>query len=385
MGIPSIAVTLKPFSRVGFGTHIDASNFIEVIPEQPGLEKILREFNPFAIIPGAEGGVRLADRLAVAITPHFCNDPEKSLNRVHKAFMQRALEEAGIPALKTLNTSSEKDVESWLEEHGMAGEPLIVKPPISAGSDKVFHIEPYMDWRPAFHRVLSEPCKVTGEVSKTVVIQEQAIGPEFAVGTVSANGNHYLAHLIRYNKTSSGDRKTVFDHVEFLPYHENEFGELFDYAQRALDALGIRWGAAHNEFILTSKGPRLIESGARMLGGPSIGFAREATGSSQLDKLVEAYLEGDVVSKTLNFKKTVVAVFLKSRAAGMVSNAEVFDELSNLPTMFSKHIWFKNGEVVQQTVDYLTSIGVVALSGNRQSIFRDYARIREMESALRFR
>jgi hypothetical protein len=122
-----------------------------------------------------------------------------------------------------------------------------------------------------------------------------------------------------------------------------------------------------------------------MLGGPSIGFAREATGSSQLDKLVEAYVEGDVVSKTLNFKKTVVAVFLKSHAAGMVSNAEVFDELSSLPTIFSKHIWFKNGEVVQQTVDYLTSIGVVALSGNRQSIFTDYARIREMESALTFR
>ena len=253
---------------------------------------------------------------------------------------------------------------------------------MSAGSDKVFHIPAKGDWKMAFNRVLTEPSKITGKTSETVVIQEEAIGTEFAVGTVSSNGKHYLAHLIKYNKRSVHDRKTVFDYVEFVPYRESEHGELFDYTQKVLDALGIHWGAAHTEIMLTEKGPRLIESGSRMCGGPLVGFAREATGSSQADKLVELYADGDVLTKKYVLKKSVVPVFLKSPAKGTLSNIEVLGEIFKLPTLFNNYIWFKNGDLVPQTVDYLSSIGIVALSGDRESISLDYEKIREMESRL---
>lgn len=381
-GIPAIAVTFKPLARIGFGTKIQNSDFIQIIHDQPNLEDILRNYNPLAIIPGTESAVPLAERLALILTPQFANDPKKSLNRLHKALMQKALEEASVPSLKTLNTSSENEVETWIKESDLVDTPLIIKPPISAGSDKVFHIPAKGDWKKAFNRVLTEPSQITGKLSQTVVVQEQAIGIEFAVGTVSANGKHHLAHLIKYNKTSSGDRLTVFDHVEFLPYSEEHYGELFDYAQKALDALGIRWGAAHTEIMLTEKGPRLIESGARMLGGPTIGFAREATGSSQADKLVEVYADGDVLLNKYVFKKSVVPVFLKSPAKGIISNIEALDEISQLPTLHKQFIWFKNGDSVPQTEDYLTSIGIVALAGERESILADYKKIRFMESRL---
>jgi biotin carboxylase len=296
--------------------------------------------------------------------------------------MQRALEEAGVPALKTLHTASESEAETWIKESDLKDCPLIIKPPVSAGSDKVFHIPAKGNWKSAFNRVLNEPSKISGKSSETVVIQEQAIGTEFAVGTVSADGKHYLAHLIKYNKTSSGDRKTVFDHVEFVPYHKEELGDLFDYTQKTLDALGVRWGAAHTEIMLTENGPRLIESGSRMCGGPVVRFAREATGSSQADKLVEIYVDGDVLSKEFVFKKTVVPVFLKALAQGAISNTEVLDGIGDLPTLFNKYIWIQYGDVIAQTVDYLTSIGIVGLSGDRESIFQDYKRIRDMESKL---
>ncbi|KGP64101.1 hypothetical protein EP47_08120 [Legionella norrlandica] len=381
-GIPAIAITFKSPNWIGFGAKIQPSDFAEIIPYQPNLVEVLRKYNPLAIIPGTEEGVPLAEELATALTPQFTNDPKKSLHRLHKALMQKALDEAGVPALKTLNTSSENEVEIWIKTNELADSPLIIKPPISAGSDKVFHIPAMGDWKRAFNHVLTEPSKITGKISETVVVQEQAIGTEFAVGTVSANGKHYLAHLIKYNKTSSNDRKTVFDYVEFVPYSEGIHSELFDYTQKALDALGVRWGAAHNEIMLTEKGPRLIESGARMCGGPVVGFAREATGSSQADKLVEIYAHGDVVTKNYDFKKTVVPVFLKSPAKGTISNIEAFDEVSMLPTLLNKYIWFKNGDQVPQTVDYLTSIGIISLAGDRESIFLDYQKIRHMESKL---
>lgn len=381
-GIPAIAVTLKPLDWIGFGANMQTSDFIEIIPDQPNLVEVLAKYDPIAIIPGTEEGVPLAEALAITLTPQFANDPEKSQNRLHKALMQKALQEAGVPALKTLNTASESEVEAWIRTNGLIDSPLIIKPPVSAGSDKVFHIPARGDWKKEFNRVLSEPSKITGKNNETVVVQEQAIGTEFAVGTVSANGKHYLAHLIQYNKTSFNDRKTVYDYVEFVPYSQERYGELFEYTQKALDALGVRWGAAHNEIMLTKDGPRLIETGAKMCGGPVVGFAREATGSSQADKLVEIYVDGGVSTEEYVFKKTVVPVFLKSPAKGKISNVEAFAELSKLPTFLNEHIWFKNGDLVPQTVDYLTSIGIIGLAGDRKSILLDYEKIRNMESKL---
>lgn len=381
-GVSCIAITFNPLERMGFGTKVKESDFMAVIPNQPGLEDILRKYNPLAIIPGTESGVELAEQLTKNLTPNFSNAPEKSIHRQHKAYMQKALTDAGVPAIKTLDTSSEIEVEKWIKDNDLDKKPLIVKPPISAGSDKVFHITVGGDWRVAFNRVLTEPSKITGQVSKTAVVQEQVIGTEYAIGTVSCNGEHYLSHIIKYNKSSSEERETIFDHVEFLPFDEKKFGELFDYTKIALDSLGFRWGAAHNEIMVTKDGPRLIETGARMLGGPTVGFSREASGSSQADKLAEIYLDGDVQTKIFNLKKTVIPVFLRSSRNGIVSNAEVFDEVKNLPTLFESHIWFRNGDIVKKTEDYLTSIGIIALSGDRDSVCRDYEIIREIESRL---
>lgn len=382
-GIPAIAVTLNYQEWPEFGSRIEASDFVEIIPDQPDIEKLMKKYDPIAIITGTEEGIPLAEHLTAFLTPQFSNDPKKSLHRSHKALMQEALKEAGVPTLKTLHTSSESEVENWIKENDLEDCPLIVKPPISSGSEKVFHIPANGDWKKAFHRILMEPV-LSGARSETAVIQEQAIGTEFAVGTVSANGRHYLTHLMKYNKTSVGEHRTVFDHVEFVPHDKEALGDLFDYTQKALDALGIRFGAAHTEIMLTEKGPRLIESSPRMIGGPVVGFARAATGSSQADRLVELYADGDVVTKDYVFRKTVVPVFLKAVTHGTVSNVEVLDGISKLPTLLSRHIWIKNGDRVPQTVDYLTAIGIVGLVGDRETIFLDYKKIRSMESKLVF-
>ncbi|MBC7386716.1 MAG: ATP-grasp domain-containing protein [Cryobacterium sp.] len=380
-GIPAIAVTLNYDEFPEFGSKIRTSDFLQIVSAQPDLEKIIGALDPLAIIPGTEEAIPLAERLTARFTPQFANDPIKSLHRSHKSFMQMALTEAGVPSLKTLHSASESEVEIWIRENHLHDFPLILKPPTSSGSDKVFHIEPNGNWKGAFTRILNEPM-VSGKRSETVVIQEQAIGTEFAVGTVSSDGRHSLAHLMKYNKTSIGDRKTVFDHVEFIPFDDNVLGGIFDYTKRALDALGIRWGAAHTEIMLTKDGPRLIESSPRMIGGPVNGFARAATGSCQADKLVEIYVDGDVSMKEYVLKKSVVPVFLRSPAQGSLTNAEVFDESNQLSTLLSKHLWFKNGDRVPQTIDYLTSIGIIALAGERDLIFSDYEKIRAMESKL---
>ena len=117
-GIPVIAVTFNKIGRIGFGTNIQTSDFDHIIPDGPNLLEVLREFDPLTIIPGTESGVPLAESLSLILTPEFANDPSKSIHRLHKAFMQSALEEAGIPFIKTISTSSEKEVEAWIKKIG---------------------------------------------------------------------------------------------------------------------------------------------------------------------------------------------------------------------------------------------------------------------------
>jgi biotin carboxylase len=383
-GVPAIAVSIKTDEWPEFGSTMRHRDFLAVLPDHPGIASELERYDPIAVIPGTEEGIPLAERLAASLTPGLVNDPAKALHRSHKYFMQKALEDAGVPALKTLHTASALEADRWISDRGLSRAPLIVKPPESSGSEMVFHVPPGGDWKPAFQHVLTTPSVLTGQVSATAVLQEQAIGTEYAVGTVSANRRHYLVHLIKYNKTAVGDRKTVFDHVEFVPHDRTVLGDLFDYTQRVLDAVGVRWGATHTEIMVTKDGPRLIETSARMIGGPVVDFARAATGSSQADKLVEVYVDGDVRRPDFVFEKTVVPVFLKAARAGVAANLEALDGASALPSLLRKYVWIKNGDRVRQTVDYLTSIGIIALAGDRPAIEADYEKIRAMEAELVF-
>ena len=63
---------------------------------------------------------------------------------------------------------------------------------------------------------------------------------------------------------------------------------------------------------------------------------------------------------------------------------EALSKISELPTLLSQHLWVKNGDSVVQTVDYLSSIGIVALTGDSSTTDRDYQWIRERERELRF-
>jgi len=382
-GIPCVAVsTFEARSSLGYGTSLQKQHFSEIIVGGPDLEEKLRKLNPLAIIPGTDGAMAVAESLAAALTPQFSNDPLKNIHRLHKSKMQEALIEAGIPALETMSSSSEREVECWLNEKKLNLSPLVVKPANSAGSDNVFLIPASGDWRTAFRRVLSEPSKLSGKFHETAVVQEQALGTEFAIGTVSSNGKHYLGQIIQYTKGTAENRSVVYDYVEFVPYNEQLHGEMWRYTQRVLGALGVRWGAAHTEIMLTENGPRLIESSPRMTGGPVVLFAREASGSSQADKWAEAIALGEVATKELTWRKTVMPVFIRAKANGVVRNAEALEGIRSLATLFKEFLWFKNGDTLNETVDYLSSIGIVALSGKREDVLRDKKKIREMEARL---
>lgn len=382
--IPVIAVRstkLAETNTSGFGSGIQSGIFLKVYDNDPGLVDVLRQFNPRAIIAGTETGVELADHLASILTPMLANIPHLSLARRHKGEMQKTLEAAGLPFIRTLDTADAMEVSDWLSRHHLTDKALVLKPPVSMGSDNVFHIPPGGDWRRIFNYILSTPTALLREPNETVIVQEKITGTEYSVDTVSANGKHALAHLTRYKRVSAGEGLTIMDYTEFMPLDELH-SELFFYTKQAIDALGIRWGASHNEVMLTAEGPRLIEIGARMCGGPIIALSRAATGSSQLERVLEAYLDGEIKTQDYEFKQTVVPVFLNSRVSGVLRNVEILNKLRKLPTHLSTQLWLKNGDQVSRTVDVDTTLGVIALAGERSAVFADYVKVRQIEAEL---
>lgn len=143
--------------------------------------------------------------------------------------------------------------------------PLIVKPVDRSGSLGITMINDYEQLSQAIDYALKE------SFNNQAIIEEFILGKEISVETISWEGTHYvLAHT---DKVTSGP-----PHFVELEHHqpsdlvtESNKKNIEKLVINSLDALEIKNGASHSEFIITDSGEVYItEIGARM-GGDFIG------------------------------------------------------------------------------------------------------------------
>jgi biotin carboxylase len=380
-GLVPVAVTSAPAPADAYAPSYRPEDFDTIVTHRGDLAvtaRVTRQLEPVCIVPGTESGVTLADQLAPLVTPARANVAELAPARRHKGAMREALVAAGLPAVRQICSSSPDAVAAWLDQENLAGRDLIVKPPASAGTDGVTLVPAGRDWRPAFRSLLHRRNKL-GLVNDQVIVQEFMVGAEYVVDTFSHDGMHTVVDICRYRK-----RGTVYDSMEWMPYDPAEFGQLLGYTRAVLDALGVRFGAAHSEIMMTGAGPRLIETGVRLHGGGQPRFCRVATGDSQVDRTV-AYCTGQDVPLGYALRQHLLVVFLISQATGIVRNAEIFERLRTLPSHHITSAPVRNGDRVQATHDLFSSLalGFVVLAHESQTqIEADYAAIRNLECEL---
>ncbi len=342
----------------------------------------VKRLDPVGVLPGTECGVELADELAVALTPHLANVPERSTARRHKAAMQEALAAAGLRHVRQVCTDEPGEVHDWVAREGLSGKPLVVKPPKSAGTDSVLKIPAGVDWLPAFGSLLHRPNKLN-QVNDRVLVQEMLVGDEYVVDTVSWDGRHTVTDVCRYDKTDNGPHMAVYDSMEFRDVDEPEHPELLDYTFAAIDALGIRYGAAHSEVMLTADGPVLIETGARMHGGGHPEYCRLATGDSQLDRLVTCYARAGTIPARYRLERAVTVVFLVAASAGVVSNVEVLAAAADLPSHYRSVVSVQSGQPVAATSDLFTALGFIVLAhDDPEQVRRDRDAVKRLQTRL---
>lgn len=188
------------------------------------------------------------------------NSIDSSAWCTHKFLMRQKFQDAEInsPWFTSINNLSQLDKVSMHITY-----PCIVKPTDRSGSKGVTKIENPIELENSVARAIQ------ASFSKQAILEEFIAGKEISVEIISFEGKHYPLAIT--DKVTSGA-----PHFVELAHHQPSQlsaavqNEIYAMAQKGLDALDIKNGASHSEFLINDSGMYVTEIGARM-GGDFIG------------------------------------------------------------------------------------------------------------------
>lgn len=322
--------------------------------------EILRGYDPIAVIPGSEFGVEVADKLS-GILGLPSNGDYLSNARRNKYQMAQVAQKAGIKIAKQLSSASLPEAIKWYcEMKGL----VVVKPVDSAGSDNVFICANVAELSEAYC-CIKDDVNLMMNKNVCVLLQEYISGFEYAVNTVSHSGVHWVTDIWADSKqlVQQGRRK-AYDTKRLLDPCSDDVESIVRYTRQVLDALGIAYGPAHTELIVTPAGPLLLETGARISGAINPSVLKAATGTDQVEMTVHCYLnpakmhESPTVYKR---KRNACCVFLFVTTAGFLHQARIEAFLRTLPSFADVVFRLLDGSRVTPSADVSSSPGTCFL------------------------
>jgi hypothetical protein len=382
-GLPVVHVQSSPslpeFYLRGFG----AGDFVENVVHEGDLEATAARVaghEPAFVVVGSEPGVPLADALSERLGLPS-NGSALSAARRDKNAMSEALRAAGLRTAEALKTASAGEAVDWAAERG--GAPVVVKPLDSAGTDGVSICQDAAAIEAAFAANLGRPNALHG-ANEQLLVQELLEGTQLFVNSVSWDGVHHVSEVWRDNKLRLG-ANFIYDYEELLPRHGEQQDQVVSYVEAVLDALGIRFGPAHTEVMLTATGPVLVESGARMHGSVPDEIVDRCTPSHQT-LTAEAYLDPKSVARRAQQPYELAAaaycVMLISRHEGLIVDDAGMREIEALPSFAGTIVMLRPGDQLKKTVDLFSCPGFIYLvDPDRGRLKADYDRVRELDAA----
>lgn len=353
--------------------HLDGS--ILIIKEDPCYEKTLemvKDLHPKLVIPGAEDGVVLAVHLATDLG--LPGNPYSMIDKMtNKYYMHKSLAEAGVRHIRGKVLHSREEAEAYYD--ALDVDRVVIKPPHGAGSMGVR----FCDNKEMLLRTYDEQCNranIFGEHLEELMIQERIIGTEYVVNTVSIGGEHFISSIWSYDKRVMPDGSNVYVGTEPIPTITPEIYRLVQYAFSVLDAIGIRQGSVHGEYMIDEKGPVLIEVNCRCMGGSySTEYGNLIYGHHETDLALDSYLNPDRVrrelSKPYGIQKYTYEKYLVCPENMSLAGSPILGLLPYLRSYYSASIYSAALiEYLDQTTDLETAAGSIRL------VYDDYAVLR---------
>ncbi|WP_408070768.1 ATP-grasp domain-containing protein [Butyrivibrio sp. JL13D10] len=238
----------------------------EVIMEKPTYEEALemiKEINPILILPGADNALWLCMKVSGDLGLKS-NSLENYMPMRDKYHMQKALKEADLKSMDTVILHSEDEALSFFISH--KGKKVVLKPTEGAATAGV-HICDSAEQVKVVYKVLEKLINDRERDGETVVGQVFYEGPEYAIDTISCEGNHVVLYGWKYKKKVIPLFGTIYDQTIYISPDKEEYTEIIEYVFNVLDAIGIKYGAVHTEVIVTDDGPVLVEVNCRPGGG----------------------------------------------------------------------------------------------------------------------
>ncbi len=331
--------------------------------------------NVSCVIPGCELGVELADQLSERLGL-VTNGTRLSGARRNKFLMGETLHQRGVRAPAQCSSGSLDDVTAWVRCRGVW--PVVLKPLGSSGSDGVALCANEAELQAAFADIMNRD-NVFGFPNDAVLVQEHLTGTEYAVDTVSCEGQHKVAACWEYEKPGTGNSWFGGDSLELLPWSQTLHRRLFPYVASVLDALEIRNGPAHCEVMLSNEGPVIVEIGARLNGGNNPSLSLYGGSRSQIDLTLEACLDParflQHVTEPYALVRGAMRVFLTPPQPGRIGKLSGIERLEQLESFQEMHVSAKPGRSFSRIAGW-----VVLVHPDRAVLHRDRQQIRRLES-----
>ncbi|CAN5403863.1 hypothetical protein BH10PSE19_BH10PSE19_21210 [soil metagenome] len=365
--------------------HFDPKKFEAVFTLQEWQEEALiahlRQFPINYVIAGNETSLDICDSFAKKLSPQTANDPLTSCLRMNKFAMNEALHKAGIAAVQHLEISPLELTEEMQSTLSSWSFPLILKPSSQGGASSfVSRCGDIDDLQCKLQNM-----KQANTVSSAVA-QEYLTGVEYYINTVSWQGQHVVISVHRYHKTLFQGRPT-YRYAEIVDPKTAEAVLGIDYVKHVLDTVDLRFGFAHTEIFLTSKGPYLVEVNPRLSGSHGYGnkLAHYTVGYTQAEVLAQTlnnpnYFSHLLQSPITSLKQHGRVVYLQNWQQRIIRapNTKIFCDLPS----YKEHLFLKQSDQMAEAPIDLCSTTMLMLLTHEDpaQIQQDYAYLLDCEA-----
>ena len=380
-------------------TEEEAAAYRAKLAPTPGceaawLEEALPECDEvLGVCCGSDAGLACAERLQHALAPARSNGMLRA--RRDKYEMHETLRAAGLDAARQAVATEWAEAERFL--HGLPS-PLraVVKPRRGQASLRVGLARSDDEARRLFERVLELPASLDEDAdASSVLLQEYLEGEEWVVDTVSRGGEHKVLALWRYDKGEANGAPFVYFGIEPTAAAGERALAVCGYAERALDALGWRWGPVHMEVMwVEGRGAVLVEANAGRLNGEEFKLLCDIVyGVSKYDAHFAWLLGADEPNNEAwdaiparppaRLRCAGRLVKLVAPAAGTLRAVHHVEEVEALPSFAALRLASEIGEEMAQTVDLNSCAGdVVLLSADAAAVEADYQTLRQLQPTM---
>lgn len=376
---------LRGFQPSDFDFAFGVFDSLEAITASLGTRRVIH------VIPGSEPGVELAHALAKNLQCASRNLDVLAEARRDKIKMQAAASEKVATAF-TAGISSLGQAEEYLRE-GTIRYPVVVKPPMSAGTDMVSICKDISELASALDLILGRRDKLGNYVTEAV-FQEFLDGEEYCLSAVAVDANYFFTDVWKYRKRDR-DGSRIYEYDELI--EPTRCPGLLTYAANVLESLGVQTGPAHLEIIRTSYGYRLVEVGSRLQGGVHLDSLIDALDANPIELAAAAYVRPDIIkrqnwsnseARTLSPRKNLLCVHLIAQNEGQFDIGKASDLLKGLDSFFPGSFVpeVPANSHVRRTTDLFSSPGFCYLvSDSPSAVWNDYQMLRQLESSHFYR